>query len=57
MSKSMREFHSIIISSLNLQADEIVEWVTSNYAPEDVFTTSTLDEWAIENGYIKKEEQ
>jgi hypothetical protein len=57
MSRQMRDFHSILISSLNLTEEEILGWVSSNYNPEEVFITSTLDEWATENDYIKKEEQ
>lgn len=57
MSKSMRDFHSLIISNLNLTTEEILDWVVSNYYVDDVYPDDVLSQWAIDNGYVKKEEQ
>ena len=36
--------------------DNAVEWISKNLKPEDVFTDSELEDWALDNGYVAKEE-
>jgi hypothetical protein len=36
--------------------DDIVYWVSSRFEPEDVFSETILDDWAVNNGYIKQED-
>lgn len=36
--------------------DEIVAYIQKNYCPEDVFTTSDLEYWALSNGFVKEDE-
>ena len=31
--------------------DKIAEWVKDNLAPEDVFDTDLLEDWAFDNGF------
>ena len=33
--------------------DTIVEWISENLTPEDVFTDSQLEEWAEDNGFTR----
>ena len=35
--------------------DKIVEWITSNMNPEDVFSYGELEEWALDNGFEEQE--
>ena len=34
--------------------DEIIDYVSTEYNPEDVFSEYSLDKWAKKNGYVKK---
>ncbi len=36
--------------------EQIVDWITVNFDPEDVFDFSTLEKWAEQNDYVKKDE-
>lgn len=36
--------------------DTVLEWIKSNLRPEDVFDKSELEEWAIDNGFVLKED-
>lgn len=36
----------------NEDASWVVEWVASNFEPQDVFEVSELDAWAESNGYV-----
>lgn len=35
--------------------EDIIFWINSNLAPEDVFEKTYLDQWAENNDYIKEE--
>ena len=35
--------------------DEAIDWIQSSMAPQEVFTKSQLEEWAIYNGFVKEE--
>lgn len=35
-----------------VDASWVVEWVASNFEPQDVFEVSELDKWAESNGYV-----
>ena len=35
--------------------DELLEVITANMSPEDVFDEETLKDWAEDNGYVKEE--
>ena len=52
-----RSFRSLLIDQLNLdqQYDWILEWIAEEFNPDDIFDNERLNEWAIENGYIKEE--
>jgi hypothetical protein len=30
-----------------------VDWIAENLCPEDVFTDSLLEEWAVDNGFTR----
>ena len=34
---------------------DIVEWVSKNFIPGQVFSENELDDWATDNGYVKEE--
>jgi len=31
-----------------------IDYISSEFEPDDIFTTKQLDEWATSNGYIKE---
>jgi len=35
--------------------DKIIAYIQKHYCPEDVFTVSDLDYWALSNGFVKEE--
>jgi len=41
--------------TLNVDAGRVVEFIGSNYAPEEVFDADQLAAWAAENNYVKTE--
>jgi hypothetical protein len=47
-----KAFDRDLIPSLN----QILEWVRENLAPDEVFKSSELSEWARENGFVSEEE-
>ena len=38
----------------NTLLDDVIDWIKSNKSPEDVFDLNQLEEWAIENEYVKQ---
>lgn len=36
--------------------DGAIDWINTNLTPDDVFDSSTLDDWALTNGYEKAAE-
>lgn len=36
--------------------DNAIDYITTRYSPEDIFSTESLEVWACENGYIKESE-
>lgn len=36
-------------------ADWVLEWVSDNFDPEDVFVPAALIAWAMDNGFVKEE--
>ena len=45
-----RDFISDVINDELLE--EVVSWIESNMDPEDVFSVSTLRQWAEDNGWV-----
>ena len=37
--------------------EKAVEWIGSNLAPEEVFSEGALENWAMENEYVKENEE
>ena len=35
--------------------DNMIDWINDNLAPEDVFDEEILNDWALENGFVKAE--
>lgn len=56
MAKAMQTFHSLLISNLTITTEEVVEWVVDNYYVDNVYSTDVLNQWALDNGYIKPTE-
>jgi len=53
---SEKENHNFIDGVLNQDLlDCAVVWIGDNLAPEDVFDSGVLSEWAFENGFVKFE--
>lgn len=36
--------------------DDAVDWIEVHLTPDDVFTHAELEEWALDNGFIAKED-
>jgi hypothetical protein len=53
MANLQRSLNSLIVSNLNLEPEEIKEWVVENYYVDDVYSTDVLNQWALDNGYTK----
>lgn len=52
-SKQQEQFISSVISWDLL--DYAVEWIGDNLEPEEVFSESSLEEWALNNGFVRDE--
>ena len=50
----MAEFSYPKINSVDVDDDVIVEFVSENYSPEEVFKSDTLEDWAESNGFIRE---
>lgn len=37
--------------------DDVVDWISSNMEPDEVFTKSDLELWAEKNGFIKAKDE
>lgn len=38
---------------VNVDDDEIIDYIKSNKRPEDVFSEAELREWALDNGFVE----
>lgn len=47
-----KEFINSVISTSLL--DDAISWIKDNLKPDDVFNAGDLENWAEDNGYIKK---
>ena len=52
--KQNREFISTVISETLL--DDVVDWISQNMTPGEVFDDFELADWAYENGFTKDDE-
>lgn len=37
--------------------DDVVDWISSNMEPDEVFPKSDLELWAEKNGFIKEKDE
>jgi hypothetical protein len=51
--KEKRDFITSVFDDSILSL--VITWISSNVKPEDVYCNTTLEAWALENGYAKKE--
>ena len=47
-----KELTEFLSSSINIE--ELLSLIGEQFSPEDVFSESSLDDWALENGYKKE---
>ena len=40
---------------IDVDDDEIIDYIASNKRPEDVFSEAELREWALDNGFVEEE--
>ena len=33
---------------------DAIEWITGQFNPEDIFDEKQLEEWALDNGFVKE---
>ena len=45
---------NIVVDILEFDVNYIKEEIRLKYFPEDVFDADELEEWAIENGFVKE---
>ena len=38
---------------VNINDDDIKKYIEANYYPEDIYTAENLNEWAVDNDYVK----
>jgi len=48
-------FLGAIINDKNFLLNNVCEWINENTHPWEVFDDEVLNDWAEENGYVKKE--
>jgi hypothetical protein len=49
-----RNFTATIIPEFLL--DDAVEWIESHLQPDEVFSVETLESWALDHEFIKKDD-
>lgn len=49
------DFAKSVVSADSL-LDYSVDWIRDNLSPDDVYDRSTLEEWALNNGFVEDEE-
>jgi hypothetical protein len=49
------QFAKLIIPSPEGLLDELINWISKNLNPDDVFPTKDLENWAEGEGYKKEE--
>lgn len=47
------KFIKALSENISIDASFVIDWVESNFSPEEVFGIHALEEWAENNGYIK----
>ncbi len=40
---------------VSIDEDDVLEWIRNTKNPEDVFSGGTLEQWAAENDFVKKD--
>jgi len=40
---------------VSIDEDDVLEWIRNTKNPEDVFTKESLEQWAQENDFVKKD--
>ena len=59
MSSELKEMASFEFSSgeskFTIDASNMLDFIETQYEPEDVFGEDELSEWALANGFIKEE--
>lgn len=48
-----RKFIEDVVNTSLLE--DSIEWIGKNFSPEQVFTNDSLEEWAVNNGFVKVE--
>lgn len=48
-----KEFIKALLENISIDASFVLDWVSDNFIPEEVFEICYLEEWAEDNGYIK----
>jgi hypothetical protein len=52
-SKQDRDFTERLVQEISLDATFVLDWVVENFEPNEVYTNDQLEDWAIDNGWIK----
>jgi hypothetical protein len=48
--------YDIDIIKATVEGDELINIVSNNFQPEDVFSVEELEGWAKDNGFVKEED-
>jgi glycerol-3-phosphate responsive antiterminator len=52
--KKEMEGHIDTITMSASALDAAIDFISSNFDPDDIFSTKQLEEWAESNGYVKE---
>ena len=55
-SRQDREFAAELMPDGNDWLGKAIDWIKINMNPEDVFDKDTLNDWAVDNGWVPDEE-
>lgn len=51
----MVEFSSRDISTVDIEESALIDYIKTNYSPDDIFPDDELEDWAERNGYVKND--
>lgn len=55
MSKNSIDLRDYIFDD-DAMFDNIIDWINTNLNPDDIFDYDTLEDWAFDNGFVRRED-
>lgn len=50
-----KQLCDVIAGELSSDLQWLIDWINSEFIPDQIFDHSVLEQWAVENGYVKNE--